>query len=262
MDKKEICKKIKKATKKIILLSNGKVVNTGTGVIIKNDGILLTANHVVNNFKKIPNPRIFVIFTDETRGIVHMEYEIMLSDVTHDSNLQFIKPVEIDLAILRPKQKIDLGDNYIELEKLEIEEGEDVIMAGFPDEIKLAFDFYSLLDFNNPELAQKRTEIENMLNLSMSLMMIKSGMIGAIHKINLNGKFCSKDVSIRGCSYWIDNASTYGASGGALVNSNGKLIGIICQKGETALLSIPNIKIPSGSTMALSHKLITWALYL
>ena len=97
----------------------------------------------------------------------------------------------------------------------------------------------------------------------MCLAMIKSGMIGAIHKIKISGNSTipglQKGINLEGAEYWIDNTSTYGASGGPVVNSLGKLIGILCEKGMTTDPGL-DIKVPSGSTMALSHKLITWGL--
>jgi len=89
----------------------------------------------------------------------------------------------------------------------------------------------------------------------MSLMLIKSGMIGAVHEIRIG----NKETAINGASYLVDNASTVGASGGPMVNSKGKLLGIVCQKGLTSFNGKAKV-LPSGSTMALSHKLITWKL--
>lgn len=261
MDKIELCKKLEMTTQKIALFSDDRLISTGTGVTVRNDGVILTANHVINDFDRLPNSRIIVIGKGEKEKALHREYIPVLRNVSFDTNAsEFIKPLEIDLAILKPKDKIDVENNFIPLCNDLSPVGTDVLMAGFPDEIKLPLDLDSKFNFDNPEMLEKKEEIAESLNFFMALLMIKGGMIGAVHKIDMGGDFSSKKVKIVGASYWVDNASTYGASGGALVNSSGELIGILCEKAMTKFL--PDIKIPSGSTMALSHKLITWGMYL
>lgn len=256
MNKIEICKKIELTTQKILLFSDDKLISTGTGVVVRSDGVILTANHVINGFANLSNPKIIVIGRDENGVVLHREYAPVLYNVSFDVNeTGFITPFVIDLAILKPKEKISVGDNIIPLCDDIVQVGTDVFMAGFPDEIKLPFDFDSKL-----RMLEKEGKVVQTLDSFMALMMIKSGMVGAAHKINMKGVFNSKEIQFVGASYWVDNASTYGASGGALVNSSGELIGILCEKAETKF--IPGLSIPSGSTMALSHKLITWGMYL
>jgi hypothetical protein len=125
-------------------------------------------------------------------------------------------------------------------------------MAGFPDDIKLPLNFDKALNFDNQDLKEKKYEIESFLKNSIRLLMVRHGIIGSVQKIQINN-------NINGATYWIDNAVTYGASGGPVVDSSGKLIGIISEKGVTDGVDSKNL-VPSGSTMALSHKLITWHL--
>lgn len=261
MNKVAICRKIKEATKRIIVFSECEVVGSGTAVIINDQGVALTANHVINDMKKITTPRLIMISKDDDEKVAHIEYQVVLCDISFSVDMpQFIGPLSIDLAILKPKQSLNYKCKYVELDDGKAEEGEDVIMAGFPDEIKLPLDFPDKLNFDNPELSGKRNDFENALEANMALSMMKSGMVGAKFDINLKGKFNSHNVVINGAEYWIDNASTYGASGGSAINSRGKLIGILCEKAMTKFL--PDIQIPSGSSRVLSHQLITWALKL
>ena len=39
-----------------------------------------------------------------------------------------------------------------------------------------------------------------------------------------------ENVHASGAEYWLDNHLTYGGSGGPIVNTNGELVGIVCQK--------------------------------
>ena len=130
--------------------------------------------------------------------------------------------------------------------------------------LELPLNFDKSLNFDNHELKEKRFEIEGFVKSAMRLIMIRSGMVGSVQKINISGN-CDfsdfkKSISVSGATYWVDNAVTYGASGGPVVDYSGKLIGIISEKGATAGLSDSEKLVPSGSAMVLSHKLITWRL--
>lgn len=259
MDKVEICKRIKETIRNLTLIDDNHIVGLGTGIVIKNTGILLTANHVVRDYSVLSKPKIIA---SGLGNIPRTEYKPFLYNVSLSINMpKFAKPLGIDLAILQPLQKIE-DVPFIELDGDIVSEGTDVIMAGFPDEIKPPLHFDRMLNFNNPELAKNRLQIEGFFKNLMRLIMIRSGMIGSVQKadisanVNLSG--FKKVISAKGAVYWIDNTSTYGASGGPVVGPSGKLIGIISEKGMTQ--QSMDLEIPSGSTMALSHKLITWRL--
>jgi len=257
MDKIEICKKIKKTIRSIVLFDNDNIISSGTGIVIRNTGTLLTAGHVIEDYSKLSNPKIIVSGLED---IPRTEYKPLLHNPSFDINMpNLINPLKIDLAILEPEAQIK-NSPFLELDNDIAVEGEEVIMAGFPDEVKLPLNFDKALNFDNSDLGRQELEIKNFFTFSMRLIMIKSGMVGSVQKIDFSGKSDMpgiENISISGATYWIDNASTYGASGGPVVNSDGKLIGIICEKGLTIQRDL-DLEIPSGSTMALSHKLITW----
>lgn len=253
MNKKKICAKVKESIRKVDVFSNEDVISAGTGVLINPSGFLLTANHVISCLDT--NSTIIVSGGTDNKRI---KYEPFFFDVSVDINMEkFLKPVNIDLAILKPVLEIKT-ENYLNLNKRKIKEGEEVIMAGFPDDIKPPLNFDKLLNFENLELGVKKNEIKSFFENFLRFLMIRHGIIGSVQKVNINTVFEEKKLEIKGATYWIDNAVTYGASGGPVVNSSGDLIGIISEKGVTDGVVDSEKLIPSGSTMALSHELITW----
>ncbi|XOB46392.1 MAG: S1 family peptidase [Candidatus Nealsonbacteria bacterium] len=263
MNKIKICKKVKERIRHLILFDGNQVVSSGTGVIIKESGELLTANHVIAGYPELAQPRIIA---NAIGDIAQTEYSPLLFNISFDIGMaEYAKLLVIDLAILKPVQEIKKV-SFMKLGDSIPPEGEEIIMAGFPDEIKPPLNFDKILNFDNPELGKQKAQIDNFFKHFLALVMIKSGMVGSIQKVKLNSTkidiegFNNKEINVEGAVYWIDNASTYGASGGPVINSSGELIGIISEKGMTEHLdaSFPSAKIPSGSTMALSHKLITW----
>jgi len=264
MDKIEICKKIRKTIRKIVLFGKDDTdkdyIGWGTAAVVNDAGTLLTANHVVEKYSELSNPKIVAYGLDD---VAEIEYKPKLFNVSLNINIPNIAyPLSIDLAVLIPVKEIkDIP--YLELENEIISEGADIIMAGFPDEVSPPLNFNRMLNFNHPDLLKNKHQIDIFFKVLMRLIMIKSGMVGGVQKVNLNN--CTgfgKIINAEGAVYWIDNVSNHGASGGPVVNSCGKLIGIICEKGITQQKVANDLcfDVPSGATMALSHQLITWGL--
>ncbi|MFH1712878.1 MAG: serine protease [Candidatus Jacksonbacteria bacterium] len=264
MNKIEICKQLKRAVRKIVLFeSQNRPISWGTGVVVNSSGFLLTANHVISGYIKINSLKIIAYGLDNLPAI---EYKPRLFNVSFNINMPEIAlPLGIDLAILEPIQKVT-NIPCVELEESVLLEGEDVMMAGFPDEVSPPLNFNRILNYENSDFVKNKEQIEIFFKVFMRLAMIKEGMIGGVHKVNISGKCVipglNNEVKAEGAVYWIDNGSNHGASGGPVVNSSGKLIGIICEKGLTAqnIANDLTIQVTAGSTMALSHHLITWAL--
>lgn len=263
MNKIEVCNNIKKVIRQIIIDNGTQILSAGTGVVVEEDGTLITAKHVIESELGIYHGKILV------RGIntEQIEYQPVIHGFGFDINQsEFIEPISIDLTILKPVKKLS-GVEYIKLFNGIAEIGTDIIMAGFPDDVKLPFDFIEKLKTENPEIIKVKDAIDSRFDYYFRQLMFKSGMVGHCQKIHLNNCDVSKlkingldKINVLGATYWIDNQLTYGGSGGPIINLNGELLGIICEKALTKS-KIPGIsKLPSGTGMGLSHQLISWLL--
>ncbi|MFA5743139.1 MAG: serine protease, partial [Candidatus Paceibacterota bacterium] len=228
MDKKEICEKIKYAIRKVAIVSNDSVLSFGSGVVINSSGLLLTANHILDEYLALPNVKIIV---EGVGKILPSEYKIRLGGPSIDIDTpEFVKPIIIDLAILEPITPSQT-DFFVELNSELALEGTEVIMAGFPDDINPPLNFDKALKFDNPKLGEKKRDIEKFFEISMRFLMMRSAMVGNIQKVKIVD--AKRSINIDGGVYWLDNTVTYGASGGAVVDDSCKLIGIISEKGVT-----------------------------
>lgn len=263
MSKIEVCNKLKRVIRHIVVDDGIRILSAGTGVVVKEDGTLITAKHVIESENGTYLGKIFVreINTEP------IEYQSVIHGFSFDINQpEFIKPISIDLTVLRPVKKLS-GVEYINLLDGLAEVGTDIVMAGFPDDIKLPFNFIEKLKTENPKMAGVKKAIDNRFKYYFSQLMFKSGMIGHCQPIHLNncdikslGINGLDEINVVGATYWIDNQLTYGGSGGPIVNLDGQLLGLICEKALTAS-KMPGIsELPSGTGMGLSHQLISWIL--
>ena len=138
--------------------------------------------------------------------------------------------------------------------------GQEVIMAGFPDEIEFPLKLDENLDREYLKDKQSDKELDyNLDQLQVLLMMQKSGMIGFTDDIIIGTNNPENFKLVVGVDY-IDNGMHSGASGGPIVNDNGEVIGVISKRAVTRISSfnreIPSLEIPSGSTLSVSPKTI------
>lgn len=263
MDKIEVCQKVKKCIRHILIQNQSTVLSSGTGIIVREDGTLITAKHVIEK----ENVGVYYgKITAKGLDTEQIEYRPVITGFKFDINFpDYINPISIDLTILKPTAALKKNSDFIPLCDNLVEIGTDVIMAGFPDDINLPLNFLDALNQNNPEIAKAKKTINEQFKFYFRQLMFKHAMVGHIQEIKLNNCDVSTlglknltKINVTGATYWIDNHLTYGGSGGPVVNLNGELLGIICEKAFTdSKMSTPK-KLPSGTGMALSHHLISW----
>src|SRR3989338_3101336 len=263
MNKIEVCNEVKKVIRHIVIDNGAKILSAGTWVVVKDDGTLITAKHVIESERGIYHGKILV------RGIEteQVEYQPTIYGFSFDVNQpEFIDPLSIDLTVLKPVKKLS-NIEYINLFDGIAEIGTDIIMAGFPDDIKLQLGILEKFKTKNSAVEKIKNAIDLRFDYYFRQLMFKSGMVGHCQKIHLNNCDVSQlgieglsKINVVGATYWLDNQLTYGGSGGPIVNLDGKLLGIICEKALTKS-KIPGVsKLPSGTGMGLSHQLISWIL--
>jgi len=256
----KICKKLKEATRKIIIHDGVEIIGIGSGVIINNKGDILTAAHVVTTRlpvrkEDVQDPEIEILVMHEGIGV--FKYYSSHCGITFVS--EFIKePISIDLAVIRPYSPMtDTPSISINVNTLAL--GTKILMAGFSDEIAFPFSFDKKLNYKHPYLRQLPSAMQKahpilkkFFDIAKMSLMIKSGMIGNILHFN----FKDPSINYSGDILYIDNVMHSGASGGPVVNENCELVGIISERAiaEVSFEESPGLKVPSGSAVAITPK--------
>lgn len=266
MEKRQICEKLERVMRRITIQTQRKLY-CGSGVVIREDGLVLTAAHVVA--ENCRDPYHGAIMVNEKARKAD-EYAMLISQpLAIDIGLpDYMGNVPIDLMLLAPKQtKSDV--EYIELEDQLAKVGDDVIIGGFPEDIGYPLEFFDYINFDNPEMKKHKVDVEKFKQLDFRQPVQKSAMVGLVNGVDLQDCDVSsfgfdglERVTAHGADYWLDNQLTYGGSGGPMVNMDGKLVGIMYKKEFTNQENdgLQDILVPSGTGRAISHKLITWML--
>ena len=269
-----LCEKLDSSTYLLNIYQDGEFVETGTGVCINSNGDLITAAHVI--YGRLParksdteNLRVFGKGS-ETKI---QEYEIAICGVSvNNKELGF--SIDVDLALLKNTNPNNINYNYLPLTKEIPVIGDNILMSGFSDEIDSPFnaEIRSLIGKESEfydELGKSVTPqaIMDQTNLWYRFSMIKSGMVGRVFKFTLADS--SLNIEYSGANIYIDNAIHSGASGGAIINTNGDMVGLITHRARTTIehdfeyqyknekiKSMQKILTPSGTTIGTSPHII------
>lgn len=259
-----ICEKLKRTTYIIEAYQSSEKYSSGSGFCIHSQGFLITAAHVVTGRLPIlekdwQDPSVTILARTSEQDFVR--YEPVACGITINWSGPLKQAIQVDLAVLRPAEPKS-NVEYLEVSNKKWSVGEQVLMAGFPDELEspLLLDKAINEEFSpikdNPEIFKKGME-----RLSQ-LLMVKSAMVG-------NTEYLTVDPDGTGCkeleigTYYLDNVMHSGSSGGPVVDEQGLALGTITKRAVTKIpfpeLNDPNKEVPSGSALAVStHAMVDW----
>ncbi|MDP1786066.1 serine protease [Nitrosomonas sp.] len=250
MKKDEVCHKLKDVTYIINIYQGNELVSQGTGVCINERGDLLTAAHVLSGSLPVKTEDIKnLIILAKKEGGEFKSYSIVVCGLSISVS-QLKSPVTFDLAVLRNSVE-QVGIDYLEVCKKPLRMGEDILMVGYSDEVSLPFAFEENIDYKKAEFQGLQEVFKNALQSNMRFSMFKSGMVGRCYNVTFTDP---KIGDITGFTFYIDNVMHSGSSGGPVVNTECKLVGIITQRAITPFSTenSPGMQVPSGSTIAVS----------
>ena len=218
----------------------------GSGVLVNNRLGLITAGHVASrraNDKLIPANDIYA---RSSRATTLEKYKVV--SFGYDINLPYLKKsIYLDIAYIEPAV-VSGRSNYLRLHHHKVDLGTPVLMGGYPEDVRLPFQLPTLLDPNDEVVKEKSGEIEE----SNRRLMLKHGIVGNVEDF----QFSINDKHFEGQIMTIDNYMASGASGGAVINGSGNLLGIIIE-GTEVYSDVEAgggfvLPVPSGATMAIT----------
>mgnify|MGYP006427046795 CR=1 FL=1 len=258
----ELVSKIKKALGLIIIDDGDKVISAGSGVIINEKGRLLTAKHVIAEDDKFFKGQYIVKLQGMGKTVVYEPKTA--SDFAINMEIpKMWNSINIDLAILEPIEEIETP--FLPVADDLAKEGQEVFLAGYPDDYELVLDFMSHANTLNPDISKMTEYYEKKIKYYMRQYLFRKAIIGNTQKLTLQEPNPFNQELIM-AQYWIDQNLTYGGSGGPVVGVDGKIYGIIIRKGLTDAKRFmiqgqagTVTKLPSGTGIALSpHIVIKW----
>jgi hypothetical protein len=230
-------------------------ISDGTGFAFRSDGQVITAAHVVTAKWPIrkedyldPRIRIYAKFA----GVPLLEYRVLLCGINVDAHGTFKEPVQLDQALLAPKETSTQSIPYIPALTHPPALGQEVFLAGYSDELELPFSVDRVLssDFTGvPEFLQA---MDRGYMADMTGPLIKRGIVGNVRRVIAQDM--AANITLECDVFYVDNSVHHGASGGPVFDSSGNAVGVITMRATTSgsQPDYPNLKLPSGATVGLS----------
>lgn len=255
----KIVERIERACCYITVFSGDELVSEGTGFAYTDTGEVLTAAHVVTGKWPIrhadykdPDQIIYCKFP----GVPPAEYRVFFCSI--DIQVEaFTGPVQIDISVLLPKEKFSFPVAFLPASVIPPCLGEDVLMAGFSEEVELPFNVDRILQEDYPGAEKFRDAMRIGYMADMSGPLMKSGMVGNVRRVMAENSHTGDKLE---CDVmYIDNAMHPGASGGPVVNGDGVAVGVVSQRAVTRVdVGEKRVSVPSGCTVALSLGPLTY----
>jgi hypothetical protein len=254
----ELCQRIKQSCYSIKVYLDEQPLSDGTAFAFLPSGELLTAGHVITGRFPIrredvrdPSVKIF----GQAPSSALREYSIGFCGITIQS-VGFVHPLQVDIGVLVPTEKLQTPVPYLPTKANHIPElGEQVLIAGFSEEIKLPFNFDRSIDRQAVGAADFLRAMRLGYEAQMGSLMIKSGIVGNVRSFEASSSETTESVA--GDIFYIDNSLHFGASGGPVVTASGDVIGIVSERAVTDASNADQIlKVPSGSALAISTRVL------
>lgn len=257
MDTIQLSRRLRASTFALEVYDGEEIYSSGTGFTINNEGLMVTAAHVVTGRLPIsredwqdPKPKIIAY----TRDSPEIEYRPLLCGITVNMPNILKKALQVDLAVLAPTRQLH-NVPFLHVSKNPAPVGTNVLMAGYPDELEPPLLFDSALDKTSDAYRKGGKGITRGLEKSQQLLMIKRGMVGHTNHANFQPED-DTEWKLYVNVYYLDNVMHSGGSGGPVVNELGEVIGTVTKRAVTTVsyseLENPTKEVPSGSALAVS----------
>ncbi len=252
----ELYRKLSDACCCITVFIDEEKISEGTGFAFRRDGQVITAAHVVTGRVPIrdddfsdPDVRVYAKFPRREL----LEYRTAFRGITIMVK-GFSSPIQIDQAILVPKDGVFTDFPFLPAQTKPPQLGEEVFCAGYSDEIEVPFRVNRILE-NGIKGREEFLRAMKMGYLAdMTGPLIKRAVIGNICRVVAESS--TQGISLQCDVFYADCAMHSGASGGPVVNAQGEAVGIITKRAVTSVSQsdASNLSVPSGATVGVSFQ--------
>jgi hypothetical protein len=257
MTRKEIAKKLTETVVGIYIFHGTERLSRGSGFLFDHEGSVFTAAHVINNGRaftpeELQDPTLKILV--KIKGRPPIEYFQALPSLLIEGEF-FKGKLLIDLTGLKPKKPLISPSPFLTTRIRAPVLGEDVLLAGFSDEMYPPFTFPHRLKPSLEGIPALIAAQTMGFDVELGMLMIKSGIVGSSFSFSFSGK----SGAVKGSIFFIDSAMHSGASGGPVIDENGEAIGVITERAITRLGygPAPDLYVPSGSTHAMNLEPLT-----